>query len=78
LDASIQNGAIITRVDPLSDAYDMGLRNGHVITRVGSHRINNIGDFKDAMSSEEAARGVRVWVKKQNGSGFPMVLKAPL
>jgi len=78
LDSSIQNGAIVTRIDPLSEAYDAGLRTGNVITRVGGQAITSKAELTDSLSdTSKLANGIRIWVRQRGGTGFPMVLRRP-
>lgn len=73
-----QNGVVVTRIDPLCEAYDAGLRTGYIITRVGSDRITNKAELTDALRDPSLlTKGVRVWVRQREGSGFPMVLRRP-
>ena len=77
LSEAVQNGALVTSIDPLSEAYDAGLRAGCVITKVDGERIRNQGELDKALTDPVLAKGVRVWVKLRDGTGFPMVLKKP-
>ncbi len=77
LDAAIQNGVVITRIDPLCEAYDAGLRTGNVITRVGGQAITTKAELTEALSdSSKLSKGVRIWVRQGN-TAFPMVLRKP-
>jgi len=75
LSATVENGALVTSIDPLSEAYDAGLRAGFVITKVDGRRIQNKEEFEKALTDSDLAKGVRIWVKFHDGTGFPMVLK---
>jgi len=77
LDRGIQNGAIVTRIDPLAEAYDAGLRSGYVITKVDGQRITSKAELSAALSESILSKGVRIWVRQRDGSGFPMVLRRP-
>jgi len=75
LDRGIQNGAVITQIDPLSEAYDAGLRMHYVVTKVAGQRITNKDELSAALSDSLLSKGVRIWVRQRDGTGFPMVLR---
>ncbi|MCK4276523.1 MAG: PDZ domain-containing protein, partial [Phycisphaerae bacterium] len=60
-------GALIVEVHPDSDAYEQGLREGMAITHVGWNEIDTAGQFADAVSSKDAAKGVTLRVVKSGG-----------
>jgi serine protease Do len=66
-------GAVITKVDPDSDAADKGLQPGDVVLRVGSRIVRNPADFQSGVT--EAKKGGRSSVlllvaHSQGGTGF--------
>jgi serine protease Do len=70
---TVVSGAVITKVDPESDAADKGLQPGDVVLRVGVHIVRNPLDFQTSI--EEARKGGRDSVlllvaRKQGGTGF--------
>ncbi len=75
IDESIQTGAIVTKVDPTSSAYDKDLHRGCVITRANGKRITNVAQLKQAFTRSALRKGVRLWVKPPRGDGFPVVLR---
>ncbi|MBV9912057.1 MAG: PDZ domain-containing protein, partial [Sinobacteraceae bacterium] len=66
-------GAVITKVDPDSDAADKGLQPGDVVLRVGNRIVRNPADFQTGVA--EAKKGGRSSVlllvaHSQGGTGF--------
>jgi serine protease Do len=66
-------GAVITKVDPDSDAADKGLQPGDVVMRVGSRIVRTPADFQTGVA--EAKKGGRTSVlllvaHSQGGTGF--------
>ena len=60
LDKRVQNGAVITWVDPTSEAYAARFRPGRVITRANGRRIRNIRQLEQALTAESLAKGIRI------------------
>jgi len=70
---NVVTGAVITKVDPDSDAADKGLQPGDVVLRVGSRIVRSPADFQVGVS--EAKKGGRTNVlllvaHSQGGTGF--------
>jgi serine protease Do len=70
---SVQSGALITKVDPDSDAADKGLQPGDVVLRIGSHAVKSPADFQAGVA--EAKKGGRSSVlllvqRSQGGTAF--------
>src|SRR6201996_927684 len=66
-------GAVITKVDPDSDAADKGLQPGDVVLRIGNKAVRNPADFQAGVA--EAKKGGRNSVlllvaHSQGGTGF--------
>jgi serine protease Do len=66
-------GAVITKVDPESDAADKGLQPGDVVLRIGNKAVRNPADFQAGVA--EAKKGGRNSVlllvaHSQGGTGF--------
>lgn len=54
LDASV-DGLMITAVDPASEAYTKGLREGDLITEAGQQRVVRLQDLEDMIAEANAA-----------------------
>ncbi len=70
---TVMNGAVITKVDPDSDAADKGLQPGDVVLRVGNKIVRTPTDFQSGVA--EAKKGGRSSVlllvaHSQGGTGF--------
>jgi serine protease Do len=70
---TVMNGAVITKVDPDSDAADKGLQPGDVVLRVGNRIVRTPTDFQTGVA--EAKKGGRSSVlllvaHSQGGTGF--------
>jgi len=69
----VVTGAVITKVDPDSDAADKGLQPGDVVLRIGNKAVRNPADFQAGVA--EAKKGGRNSVlllvaHSQGGTGF--------
>jgi len=60
-------GVLIVEVEPGSDAEEQEIRPGMIITHVKDQEIATAEQFKEATSSEEAAKGIRLRVRDSNG-----------
>ncbi len=70
---TVMNGAVITKVDPDSDAAEKGLQPGDVVLRVGNKIVRTPTDFQSGVA--EAKKGGRSSVlllvaHSQGGTGF--------
>jgi len=70
---SVSSGAVITKVDPDSDAADKGLQPGDVVLRIGSRPVKTPADFQAGVA--EAKKGGRSSVlllvrRSQGGTAF--------
>ncbi|HET7083640.1 MAG TPA: DegQ family serine endoprotease [Rhizomicrobium sp.] len=70
---NVISGAVITKVDPDSDAADKGLQPGDVVLKVGSRIVRSPADFQTGVA--EAKKGGRSSVlllvaRTQGGTGF--------
>ena len=70
----IQSGALITRVEPTSEAYRARLKSGYVIVRANGRRISNVRQLEQALTKEAVAKGVRLGVKRGEND-FSTVLR---
>ncbi|RME29173.1 MAG: DegQ family serine endoprotease, partial [Candidatus Zixiibacteriota bacterium] len=63
------SGVIVTKIDPESNAYQAGVREGDVITTVNRHRVHSSEQFTSLM--RKMKRGDTVLLKiNRGGSGF--------
>ncbi len=70
---AVSSGAVITKVDPDSDAADKGLQPGDVVLRIGSRAVKTPADFQAGVA--EAKKGGRSSVlllvqRSQGGTAF--------
>ncbi|MBN2130036.1 MAG: DegQ family serine endoprotease [Sedimentisphaerales bacterium] len=65
-----EKGVIVTQVEPGSLAARVGIRSGDLIVAVGTTRINDLTDFREAMKEEDVKRGVRMQVKREGIQRF--------
>ncbi len=70
---NVSSGAIITKVDPDSDAADAGLQPGDVVLKVGNRVVHNPADFQSGVA--DAKKGGRSSVlllvqRNQGGTAF--------
>ena len=63
LEEDLQNGAVITWVDPTGEAYAAQLRPGHVIVRANGRRIRNVRQLEQVLTTEALAKGVRLMLR---------------
>jgi len=62
------NGAVVTNVDPDSDASDKGIRPGDIIRRVNNATVNNAADIVGAITeAQKAGRGAVLMQVETNG-----------
>ncbi|HVS70205.1 MAG TPA: Do family serine endopeptidase [Phycisphaerae bacterium] len=61
-------GVIITSVAPNSEAANLGLNAGDVITRVGRQDVNTPQELKDALARNPLSKGVRMIVRTSDGT----------
>jgi serine protease Do len=67
-------GAVVTQVEPRSDAAAAGLRQGDVITKVGNTDVTNADEARDALKGADLKKGARLYVTNADGSRF-VILK---
>ena len=63
----VSEGVIITSVDPYSDNFMRGIREGDVITEANKHKISSVSDLSDAISGKKAGDSVLLRVTSANG-----------
>ncbi|MBH49354.1 MAG: protease [Candidatus Marinimicrobia bacterium] len=65
-----ENGVVVTKVDPKSEAYEMGVREGDLIQRVGSDEVNSKKEFKKLVDSSKDDGAVLLLIKRDDVSRF--------
>ena len=62
-------GLVVVAVDPESDAYGKGMREGDVITEVGQEAVATPGDMNERIkSAEEAGRNSILLLVRREGA----------
>jgi len=75
LDRTIQNGALITRVSVVGEAYAAGLRPGLVIVRANDRRINNIRELDQVLTDGAIVKGIRLKIMRPDKEATYAVLR---
>lgn len=65
-----EDGVIVTKVDPESEAFDMGVREGDLIQRVGSEKVESKKDFKKLVDESKEDGAVLLLIKREDISRF--------
>jgi serine protease Do len=60
-----ETGVIVTQVEPGGLAAREGVQPGELIVAVGTKRVENLADFRQAMKDEDVNRGIRMQVKRE-------------
>ena len=60
-------GVLVTEVKPDSPAAAAGLREGVLISKVGSHKISSSADLKEALKTVSLEKGILVLVRTPRG-----------
>lgn len=68
-------GVLIQKVTTGSLADDAGLAAGMLIVKVGKQKVDNVEQFKQAMSDQSTQRGVLLLVRTRGGSRFIVLRK---
>jgi len=63
-------GVVITKVDPKSEAFEMGVREGDLIQRVGSDKVNSQKQFKNLVDLSKEDGDVLLLIKRDDVSRF--------
>jgi serine protease Do len=64
---SSDNALVITQIDPDSEAFEKGIREGDIIKRVGTEKVLTISDFERMANSSQNNGAILILVKKPNG-----------
>jgi len=73
LDEGVQNGAIITYVDPTGEAFDARLRAGQVVTRANGRRIRNLRQLEQVLTRKTLAQGIRLKIRTGRDEFFTVL-----
>jgi len=65
-----EKGVIVTEVEPGSVAARVAIRPGDLIVAVGTKRINDLSDFREAIKEEDVKSGIRMQVKREGFQRF--------
>ena len=71
--SKIQNGVMVSEVKPASEAEAKGLRKGMIISEVNRIQVNNVDEFKKALSKNKDR--VLLLVHEQYGSRYILLKK---
>lgn len=66
-------GVVITRVDRQSPAYQAGVREGMLVTRIGQHEIADVSDFQSALEARSLEESLLMLVRTPEGSRFLVI-----
>lgn len=69
------SGVVITRVEPLGEAYGARMHRGDLIVRANDEPVRTVSDLKRIMTPEALVTGLRLRVRRGNDS-FHTVLRA--
>lgn len=73
VDRNVTDGALITQVDPMGEAYAANLKVGQVIVRANDQPIHNAEELKAVLTQEALAKGVRLKVSATTGEFFAVL-----
>ena len=62
-----EDALVITSVDPNGEAYSKGIREGDIVKRVGTKKVNNLSDFKKYVKRSNSKGSLLLLIKKSNG-----------
>jgi serine protease Do len=68
-------GVVVTEVKPDSPAAEAGLREGMLIAKVGSHKVNTPAEFKEALKTVSLEKGILVLVRTPRGGSHVVIHK---
>ena len=64
------SGVVVTEVDPISEAFDKGLREGHVILEVNRTPVGSLSEFRGLIDGTERGGLVNFYVRAGSVSRF--------
>ena len=73
LDRDDLNGVLVMRVDPTGEAFAANLIAGHVIVRANDKDIRNIEEFREILTPEALAKGIRIKVAAASKEFFTVL-----
>ena len=65
-----EDGVVVTKVDPNSEASEMGVQKGDLIQRVGSEKVNSKKEFKKLVEESKEDGVVLLLIKREDISRF--------
>lgn len=67
-DINIENSLIVVGIDKNGEAYRKGIREGDIIKRVGTKKVNSVPEFNNMVDSLKSKGAILVLVKKKDGA----------
>ena len=64
---SDQNGLVVTRIDRNGEAFQKGIREGDLVKRVGTEKVESINEFNRLVEKSKSKGTVLLLVKKPSG-----------
>ncbi len=66
----VEDGVLVSQVDPLGDASRSGLRAGDVITHVNGKRVRSVSQLRRMLREADLSKGVRLRVRTDGAQRF--------
>ncbi|MCX7831178.1 MAG: PDZ domain-containing protein, partial [Acidobacteria bacterium] len=70
------SGVYVRNVDPKSNAFSKGLRQGEIISEINGETVESVSDFKRAVSKVKSGDMVSLYVQDGSGNGRYIYFKA--
>ena len=67
------SGVLVTKVAPNSPAAEAGIRDGHLITRVGKAAVSSAKEYRDAIAELGDSKKIVMRVQSPNGARFVVI-----
>jgi len=64
---SDQDGLVVTRIDQNGEAFQKGIREGDLVKRVGTEKVESINEFNRLVEKSKSKGTVLLLVKKPGG-----------